>query len=212
MAGAVELTLRGAQMKVFLCKKRFRVLVAGRRFGKTQLALVELLRAVWNKKDAMAWYVAPSYRQAKQIAWQRLKSLTRPYWAGKPNETDLSIRIVGGGTIALRGADRPDSLRGSGLDFVVLDEYASMRPDCWSEVLRPALSDRQGGALFMGTPQGSDHLFEKFEHAGQDPDQRGKNRAVGPVPGYSGRTFSACGPFCPWVVSNSTFWFSSSER
>lgn len=166
---AVEVKLRAAQMEVFRCEKRFRVLVAGRRFGKTHLALVELLRAAWGRESTV-WYVAPSYRQAKQIAWERLKELTRPYWGCRPNETDLSVRLRGGGTIALRGADRYDSLRGSGLDFVVLDEYASIRPECWSEVLRPALSDRRGGALFVGTPQGSDHLFDKFEQGRQDPE------------------------------------------
>ncbi len=167
----MEVRLRAAQMEVFQSGERFRVLVAGRRFGKTQLALVELLRAVWGR-ESTAWYVAPSYRQAKQIAWDRLKKLTRPYWDGKPNETDLSVRLRRGGTIALRGADRYDSLRGSGLDFVVLDEYASMRPECWSEVLRPALSDRQGRALFIGTPQGSDHLLECYERARQDAEWR----------------------------------------
>jgi hypothetical protein len=165
----VEIGLRPAQMNVFRCDKRFRVLVAGRRFGKTHLALVELLRAAWGK-GRTAWYIAPSYRQAKRIAWDRLKLLTEPYWAGKPNETDLSIRLQWGGVIALRGADQYSSLRGNGLDFVVLDEYASMKPECWTEVIRPALADRKGGALFIGTPEGADHLFERFEHAQKDED------------------------------------------
>ncbi len=154
-------------MEVFRCPRRFRVLVAGRRFGKTQLALVELLRAAAEPQRSV-WYVAPTYRQAKRIAWNRLKELTRPFWSGRPNESDLSIVLRGGGTIALKGADRYDSLRGNGLDFVVLDEYASMRPECWTEVLRPALSDRRGGALFMGTPQGANHLRDQFEQAQRD--------------------------------------------
>ncbi len=162
-------SLRPAQMEVFLDEKRFRVLVAGRRFGKTHLAMIELLRAAWGK-DRKVWYVAPSYRQAKRIAWDRLKDLTRPYWQGTPHETDLSIKLRWGATIALRGADNYDSLRGDGLDFVVLDEYASMRPECWTEVLRPALSDRQGGALFIGTPQGRNHFFDQYEYARTNPD------------------------------------------
>lgn len=165
----IEIGLRPAQMNVFRCDKRFRVLVAGRRFGKTHLALVELLRAAWGS-GRTAWYVAPSYRQAKRIAWDRLKQLTEPYWGGKPNETDLSVRLRWGGVIALRGADQYSSLRGNGLDFVVLDEYASMRPECWTEVIRPALADRKGGALFIGTPEGSDHLFDRFEHAQKDEE------------------------------------------
>jgi hypothetical protein len=99
-----------------------------------------------------------------------LKQLTEPYWGGKPNETDLSIRLRWGGVIALRGADQYSSLRGNGLDFVVLDEFASMHPECWTEVIRPALADRKGGALFIGTPEGSDHLFERFEHAQKDEE------------------------------------------
>jgi hypothetical protein len=156
-------------MEVFRCEKRFRVLVAGRRFGKTHLALVELLRASCGA-DRMVWYVAPTARQAKRIAWNRLKELTRPFWLDRPNESDLSIRMKWGGLIALRGADQYDALRGSGLDFVVLDEYASMRPECWTEVLRPALADRRGGALFIGTPYGGNHLQERFEMAAAHPE------------------------------------------
>ena len=164
-----EIRLRGAQMKVFSCAKRFRVLVAGRRFGKTYLALVELLRAA-SDRDRLVWYVAPTYKQGKRIAWNRLKRLTKPYWAGKPSETDLSITLAWGSVITLRGADQYDSLRGDGLDFVVLDEYASMHPACWTEVLRPALSDRSGGALFIGTPQGFNHFYERYDHAQTEPD------------------------------------------
>ena len=168
-ARVVEMALRPAQAKVFQCDKRFRVLVAGRRFGKTHLAMIELLHAAWAP-GRMAWYVAPSYRQAKRIAWERLKTLTKPYQAKEPNETDLSVRLKWGSVIALRGADQYDSLRGEGLDFVVLDEYASMRRECWTEVLRPALADRKGRALFIGTPQGRNHLYDQFVFAQSDPD------------------------------------------
>jgi hypothetical protein len=113
----------------------------------------------------VAWYVAPTYKQAKRIAWKPLKELTQTFWAAPPNETDLRIELIMGGTIALRGADNYDSLRGEGLDFVVLDEFASMAPEAWTEVLRPALSDRLGGALFIGTPQGRNHFYELFQAA-----------------------------------------------
>lgn len=163
----LEISLRPAQMRVFRCEKRFRVLVAGRRFGKTYLALVELLRAACGEQR-LVWYIGPTYKQAKRIAWNRLKQLTRPYWACLPSETDLAITLAWGGVIALRGADRYDALRGDGLDFVVLDEYASMHPACWTEVIRPALSDRQGGALFIGTPQGFNHFYERYDRAQTD--------------------------------------------
>jgi hypothetical protein len=160
--------LKTPQREVFLSPHRFRVLVAGRRFGKTYLANVELLRAA-SGRGRTAWYVAPTYRQAKRIAWNRLKELTRPYWASKPQESDLRIELARGGTIALRGADSYDSLRGEGLDFVVLDEFASMAPAAWKEVLRPALADRQGGALFIGTPRGYNHFYDLYESAQGNP-------------------------------------------
>src|SRR5439155_17114635 len=102
--------LKRAQWRVFRCDQRFRVLVAGRRFGKTYLALVELCQAAWAP-GRLVWYIAPTYKQAKRIAWKPLKRLTSPYWASKPTETDLSIELCTGGTIALRGADNYDSLR-----------------------------------------------------------------------------------------------------
>jgi len=160
----VKITLKRTQWTVFRSQRRFRVLAAGRRFGKTYLAMAELCQAAWGT-NRLAWYVAPTYRQAKRIAWKPLKQMTREYWASRPNETDLSIELVGGGTIALRGADNYDSLRGDGLDFVVLDEYASMAPEAWSEVLRPALSDRMGRALFIGTPKGLNHFYDLYQNA-----------------------------------------------
>jgi hypothetical protein len=160
----MKIRLKPPQWKVFLCAKRFRVLVAGRRFGKTYLALSELIQAAWGP-GRKAWYVAPTYRQAKRVAWLVLKRMTKPYWASKPNETDLTIELICGGFISLRGADNYDSLRGEGLDFVVVDEVAGMRRDVWPEVLRPMLSDREGGALFIGTPRGHNHFFDLYEAA-----------------------------------------------
>jgi hypothetical protein len=165
----MNVVLKLPQKKVFLCTERFRVLVAGRRFGKTYLALTELCRAAWGP-CRLAWYVTPTYRMGKSICWKPLKEMTRPYWAGKPSETDLRIELTCGGTICLRGADNYDSLRGDGLDFLVLDEYASIAPEAWSEVLLPALADKQGRALFIGTPQGHNHFHELVERAETLPD------------------------------------------
>ena len=157
-----------ARLDVFNSPARFRILVAGRRFGKTHLALTEMLHSS-QVSGRVIWYVGPSYRQAKRIAWNRLKTLTRPYWSKTPSETDLTIDLSFGSTLAIRGSDRPDSLRGDGLDFVVLDEFASMRPEAWTEVLRPSLSDRHGRALFISTPKGRNHFYEHFEYAKTDP-------------------------------------------
>ena len=165
----VRINLRRLQGRVFHNDRRFRVLVAGRRFGKTYLAITELCRAAWGE-GKVAWYVAPTYRQAKRLVWKPLKEITRPFWAGKPNETDLTIQLTTGGTISLRGADNYDSLRGEGLDFVTLDEYASMHPEAWIEVLRPALADRRGKALFIGTPTGLNHFYDLFQEARNRPE------------------------------------------
>jgi hypothetical protein len=159
-------------MVVFNYPARFRVVVAGRRFGKTHLALIEMLHAA-RQPGTQVWYIGPSYPQAKRIAWDRLKALTRRYWEGRPSETDLTIRTVWGSTLSVRGADRPDSLRGNGLDFAVLDEYASMHPELWTEVIRPALSDRLGRALFLGTPQGCNHFYDLFEQSKTAADWAG---------------------------------------
>jgi hypothetical protein len=156
--------LRGPQWEVFCCEKRFRALVAGRRFGKTYLALIELCQAAWEPGH-LAWYVAPTYKMAKRVAWRPLKKLTRPYWAAPANETDLRIELITGGSICLRGADNYDSLRGDGLNFLVLDEYASIAREAWTEVLRPALADRRGRALFIDTPRGFNHFHDLVEKA-----------------------------------------------
>jgi len=165
----MNVSLKPPQAAVFNCAKRFRVLVAGRRFGKTYLAMVELIRAAWGP-GRLVWYVGPTNKQSKRIIWKSLKKMTKEYWASKPNETDLCIELVSGGTICLRGADNYDSLRGDGLDFVVLDEYASISREAWTEVLRPALADCEGGALFIGTPQGFNHFHELYESAKDQPD------------------------------------------
>ena len=161
--------LKPPQWKVFRSNARFRVLVAGRRFGKTFLATVELCRAAWNP-GRLVWYVGPTYKQAKRIVWRPLKEMTRPYWKSRPNETNLRIELITGGTICLRGADNYDSLRGDGLDFLVLDEYASIAPEAWSQVLRPALADKRGRALFIGTPHGYNHFYDLHKEAQNRPD------------------------------------------
>jgi hypothetical protein len=163
--------LKPPQWTVFNCNSRFRILVAGRRFGKTFLALVELCRAAWAS-GRLCWYVAPTYTQAKRIVWKPLKQMTRHYWASPPNETDLRIELITGGTICLRGADHYDSLRGDGLDFLILDEYASIAREAWTEVLRPALADKQGRALFIGTPRGFNHFYDLYQAVQGQPQWR----------------------------------------
>ncbi len=161
--------LRTSQMAVFHNPARFRVVVAGRCFGKTQLSLLEMLRAA-ERPNSRIWYVGPNAEQAKRILWERLKSVTRDLVISRPLETELNVKLKGNSTIGIRGADNPDSIRGNGLDFVVLDEFASMQPTTWTKVLRPALADRKGRALFLGTPAGSNHFYELYKKAQTDPE------------------------------------------
>jgi hypothetical protein len=163
------LALTNHQRDVFCSKARFRVLVAGRRFGKTHLAMLEILK-VAAQSNRVVWYVGPTEGQSKRLAWERLKRLTRHLWAKTPNETECRITLKSGSTIFVTGAHQPDSLRGDGLDFIVLDECAIMKPEAWSEVLRPALADRNGRALFIGTPKGRNHFYQRFEYAHAAPD------------------------------------------
>ena len=148
------------QYSIFNDDNRFRVVVAGRRFGKTFLSVSELIDTAIMKPQSVSWYVAPTYKASKEIAWDMLLlSLPKEYiW--KTNETSLTLTLINGSTISLKGAEKPDNLRGRSLDFVVLDEFADMRPEAWYEVIRPSLSDRQGSALFIGTPKGRNHFYD----------------------------------------------------
>lgn len=161
--------LSDPQQQVADSRARFKVLITGRRFGKTHLCIREICRHA-TQPGAKVFYVAPSYRQAKQIAWEDLKERLRPLrWIQKINETDLSIKLVNGSIIALRGADNYDSLRGVKLTYCVMDEIADIEAKAWYEVLRPTLSDTGGGALFCGTPKGRGNwAFDLYTHAGTD--------------------------------------------
>ena len=108
------------------------------------------------------WYVAPTYRMAKQIMWHDLLEVIPKQWIRKINETTLSITLVNSTRIELKGADKPDSLRGVGIDFLVLDEYQDMNEDVWVKVLRPTLADTGGDAIFIGTPKQYNHLYEVY--------------------------------------------------
>ena len=162
------------QTKIFDDTSRFRVVVAGRRFGKTFLSTAELLNRALIAKDQNVWYVAPTYKAAKEIAWEMLISQIPPEYIAKTNETALTLSLLNGSTISLKGAEKPDNLRGRSLDFVVLDEFADMRPQAWYEVLRPSLSDRVGSAVFIGTPKGRNHFYDLYGK-GVDGDEGWKS-------------------------------------
>ena len=150
------------QTKIYDDSARFRVIVAGRRFGKTFLSTAEILSKALSAKDQHVWYVAPTYKAAKEIAWDMLLSQIPATYVVKKNESALTIVLLNGSTISLKGAEKPDNLRGRSLDFVVLDEFADMRKEAWFEVIRPSLSDRVGSAVFIGTPKGRNHFYDLY--------------------------------------------------
>ena len=153
------------QTEIFTSSARFRTVVAGRRFGKTFLSTIEILRAAIGGKNRNVWYIAPTYSSAKEIAWNMLIQTIPEEYIYKTNETALTIKLINGSAIALKGAEKPNNLRGRALDFVVLDEFADMRPETWSEVIRPSLSDRQGSCIFIGTPKGRNHFYDIWADA-----------------------------------------------
>ena len=154
----VHFQLHEKQAEVFNNDSRFRVVVAGRRFGKTKLSMLEML--AWaTKKCQKIWYVAPTYRMAKQIMWNDLKVSVPLEWVTKIRENELSMEFRNGSKIELRGADKPDSLRGVSLDFLVLDEFQDIDPETWKTVLRPTLADRKGHALFIGCVKGDTRVL-----------------------------------------------------
>ena len=149
--GRNRLSLRPIQGMIFRDRTRFRVVLAGRRGGKTVIGCVELMRGA-TERVGDYFYIAPSYRMAKDISWETLKRIVPEKWIKKKNESDLSLKLINGSQIELKGAENYDSLRGRALSGAVLDECAFLPEDAWRSVIRPALSDRQGWALFTTTP------------------------------------------------------------
>lgn len=156
---------------------RFAVLVAHRRMGKTVLSVNHLLKRAFTDRKERGFYayIAPFRNQAKTIAWAYLKHYTENIPLLKINEGDLSITLPTGATIRIFGADNPDSLRGLYFDGVIIDEVAQIKPELWGEILRPALADRRGWAVFIGTPKGVNLFSQMYDKALQmqaegDPD------------------------------------------
>lgn len=163
--------LTAPQKQVVECNKRYRVLITGRRFGKTFICINELCRfARYSGKKV--WYVGPTYRQAKQIVWDELvEKLRKHKWLSKVNHSDLTVTLKNKSTISLRGADNENSLRGVGLDFLVMDEFADIKESAWTEVLRATLSDKKSPALFCGTPRGyGNWSYNLFTRQDEDPE------------------------------------------
>ena len=151
----MKITLTKPQLKISQSKARFRILISGRRFGKTYLAVTEMMKYA-SQPNRKIWYVAPTFKMAKEIVWGTLKEMLNMFnWIEDINETTMTITIrKTNSQISLKGADNYDSLRGTGLDFLILDEFADIDKRTWFEVLRASISDRLGHVLMCGTPKG----------------------------------------------------------
>ena len=160
----LKVTLHDAQMQIFKSDKRFKVASCGRRFGKSYLAAWVLIIKALQSEDKDVFYVAPTFQQAKDILWSILKDVGQDV-IKSTHENTATITLVNDRKIYLKGSDRPDTLRGVGLAYVVMDEYASMKPEVWEMILRPTLADVKGGALFIGTPAGKNHFHKLWVEA-----------------------------------------------
>lgn len=157
------------QKTVFQDKTRFKVIVAGRRCGKSRLSAVALLvEGLKCPQGSAVMYVAPTQGQARQIIWDLLMELGRDVIQSS-HVNNMDITLINGAKIYVRGSDRPDTLRGVSLTFLVLDEVADIKADTWEKVLRAALSDKKGNALFIGTPKGRNWFYDMY-NLGLDGD------------------------------------------
>ena len=155
------------QQDVWADDTRFKIVAAGRRTGKSRLAAWMLIVNALQADRGHVFYVAPTQGQARDIMWQTLLELGNP----GSHINNLQIKLVNGATISLKGADRPETMRGVSLKFLVLDEYADMKPDVFEQILRPALADQKGCAMFIGTPMGRNHFYELYKYAELDDDE-----------------------------------------
>jgi hypothetical protein len=161
---------RGGQIEVWQDRRRFKVVAAGRRWGKTQIGRAWLLAQAQRRGAGRYWYVAPTREDAKDIMWADLKAACHPQWLREaPRESDLALILINGAEVRLWSAEKADSLRGRALRAMVMDEYADMDPSIYHEILRPALADYRAPALFIGTPKSFNHFYDLYER-GQNPE------------------------------------------
>lgn len=167
----LDISLLPWQQEVWNDPTRFKVIAAGRRCGKSRYAAYRLLVEALQSDKGHVFYVAQTQGQARDVMWSVLAEVGRPV-IKTMHINNLQITLINGSTISLKGSDRPDTMRGVSLKFVVLDEFAGMKIEVWEEVLRPALADQKGHAVFIGTPAGRNHFWDLYQYASisEDPD------------------------------------------
>ncbi len=163
------------QQLVFSDSSRFKVVAAGRRCGKSRLAATTLIiEALKCPPGSAVLYVAPTNGQARQIIWDVLMEIGREVIANS-HVNQMDITMINGAKIYVRGADRPDTLRGVSLTYAVLDEVADIKPEAWEQVIRASLSDKKGRAMFIGTPKGRNWFYDLWQLGQQDSDKDWKS-------------------------------------
>lgn len=175
---SLDFTLHDKQMEIFQDTSRFKVVPAGRRGGKSYYAACSLLiEGLKNENkfgyklfDKRVFYVAPTFDQGKRIIWDLIKGLGKEV-IQSTLENQAIITLINGRKIEVKGADRPDTLLGVGLSYIVLDEYADMKPEVWERILAPTLTDVKGDALFIGTPRGKNHFYDLFIEAAKEKNE-----------------------------------------
>ena len=169
MSTELNVELLPWQQDVFNSPTRFKIVAAGRRTGKSRLAAWLLIINALQEGKGQVYYVAPTQGQARDIMWSTLLDLAHPIIKSS-HINNLQITLINGCIISLKGADRPETMRGVSLKFLVLDEYADMKPSVWEQILRPALADQKGQAMFIGTPMGRNHFYELYRYAELEDD------------------------------------------
>jgi predicted phage terminase large subunit-like protein len=163
------------QKIVFSDESRFKVVAAGRRCGKSRLAATTLIiEALKCPPGSAVLYVAPTNGQARQIIWDVLMEIGREVIAAS-HINQMDITMINGAKIYVRGADRPDTLRGVSLTYAVLDEVADIKPEAWEQVIRASLSDKKGRAIFIGTPKGRNWFYDLFKLGQNETDSDWKS-------------------------------------
>jgi phage terminase large subunit-like protein len=170
----LDIKLLPWQQQVWNDQSRFKVVAAGRRTGKSRLAAWMLIVEALQADRGNVWYVAPTQGQARDIMWLTLLELGNPVIESS-HVNNMQIKLVNGAVISLKGADRPETMRGVSLKFVVLDEYADMKPSVFEQILRPALADLKGKSLFIGTPMGRNHFYELYNYGEKQDDKEYKS-------------------------------------
>lgn len=170
MSTELSIKLLPWQQEVWNDPSRFKVIAAGRRTGKSRLAAYLLIVNALQTERGHVFYVAPTQGQARTIMWDLLLELGHSV-VKNSHVNNLELTLINGTKISLKGADRPETMRGVSLKFLVLDEYADIKPEVWEMILRPALADQKGCALFIGTPMGRNHFYELYKYAQLSGDE-----------------------------------------